>query len=114
MNIQKKIKKKIETLTNKRQKIHPKYLSVKESLDELDNQLKYYNKLINVKPQILFNQGRGKKYVYGQVHFFENKESNKLKSYRFIIGKMYEEKSREEWEDICLEKFYDLLFNNSN
>ena len=109
MDIQKKLNKTIETLNKNRGKVLSKFLSVKESLDEIDIQLTYYNKLINIKPQILFNQGREKKYVYGQVYFFENQNSNKMKSYRFIIGKMYENKSRKEWEEICLERFYNKL-----
>ena len=80
MDIQKKLNKKIQTLNKNREKVLSKFLSVKESLDEIDNQLTYFNKLLNVKSQILFNQGREKKYVYGQVYFFENQNSNKMKS----------------------------------
>ena len=103
------IKKNINSIHKRRDSVFTKYSSIKKNLDELDIQLNYYNKLLEVKPQILFNQGREKKYVYGQVYFYESHTSNIKKSYRFIIGKMYEEKSREEWEEICLERFYNKL-----
>ena len=103
------IKKNITSIHKRRDSVFTKYSSIKKNLDELDIQLNYYNKLLEVKPQILFNQGREKKYVYGQVYFYESHTSNIKKSYRFIIGKMDDNKSKSELEEICVNTFYDKI-----
>ena len=60
-----------------------------------------------VKPQILFNQGRDGKYIYGQVYYFIHPSSTDKKSYRFMIGKTSDKVSRKVLEKRCLEIFYD-------
>ncbi len=85
-----KILKKLESLQIKREKVFNRYSKVKDELDELDSNINYLSELNNIKPNILFNQGRDKKYVYGQVYFYPNPQSTKKKSFRFIIGKMSE------------------------
>jgi len=60
-----------------------------------------------VKPQILYNQGRDKKYIYGQVYYLVNPQSTDKKSYRFMIGKMVDKLSRKKLEKKCLDIFYD-------
>jgi len=101
-----KILKKLESFQNKREKVFNKYSIVKEKLDDLDSNIKFFSELENIKPQILFNQGRDKKYVYGQVYYLTEPQSSKKKSFRFLIGKMSDVKSRQEWESICMSVFY--------
>ena len=104
-----KILKKLESFQNKREKVFNKYSIVKEKLDDLDSNIKFFSELENIKPQILFNQGRDKKYVYGQVYYLTEPQSSKKKSFRFLIGKMSDVKSRQEWESICMSVFYEKV-----
>ena len=60
-----------------------------------------------VKPQILYNQGRDGKYIYGQTYYLNSPYDTKKTSYRFMIGKTSDELSREELEKRCLEIFHD-------
>ena len=60
-----------------------------------------------VKPQILYNQGRDGKYIYGQIYYLNSPYDTKKTSYRFMIGKTSDELSREELEKRCLEIFHD-------
>ena len=60
-----------------------------------------------VKPQILYNQGREGKYIYGQIYYLNSPYDTKKTSYRFMIGKTSDELSREELEKRCLEIFHD-------
>ena len=60
-----------------------------------------------VKPQILYNQGRDGKYIYGQIYYLNSPYDTKKHSYRFMIGKTSDELSREELEKRCLEIFQD-------
>ena len=89
-----------------------KYAIIEEKQDEL-NQLKntidFIDGLKKLKPQILYNYGRGKKYIYGQVYFKSSPQSSKKKTFRFMIGKMEEKKSRKQLESICLETFYNKI-----
>ena len=104
-----KILKKLESFQNKREKVFNRYSKVKEKLDDLDSNIKFFSELENIKPQILFNQGRDKKYVYGQVYYLTEPQSSKKKSFRFLIGKMSDDKSRQEWESICMSVFYEKV-----
>jgi len=104
-----KILKKLESFQNKREKVFNRYSIVKEQLDNLDSNIKFFSELENIKPQILFNQGRDKKYVYGQVYYLTEPQSSKKKSFRFLIGKMSDIKSRQEWESVCLSVFYEKV-----
>ena len=87
---------KLTKLIKKRESVLKKYSVVKDELDSLDNQIKYINEFIKIKPQLLFNQGRDKKYIYGQVYWYSDDYGSKKKSYRYLIGKMSEKKSRKE------------------
>ncbi len=104
-----KILKKLESFQNKREKVFNRYSIVKEQLDNLDSNIKFFSELENIKPQILFNQGRDKKYFYGQVYYLTEPQSSKKKSFRFLIGKMSDIKSRQEWESVCLSVFYEKV-----
>jgi len=106
-----KILKKLELFQNRRNRVFDKYTKVKEQLDDLESNIRFLTELTNIKPNILFHQGRDKKYVYGQVYFYPNPQSNKKKSFRFIIGKMTEKKSKKQWNEICLNVFYDKYVN---
>ena len=101
------IKKNINSIHKRRDSVFTKYSSIKKNLDELDIQLNYYNKLLEVKPQILFNYGRDKKYVYGQMYYFESPFSSKKKSFRFMLGKMSDGLSRKKLDEKCMDVFYD-------
>ncbi len=104
-----KILKKLESFQKRRDKVFDRYSKLKEQLDEIDFNITYLTELCNIKPNILFNQGRDKKYVYGQVYFYQTPQSTKKKSFRFIIGKMSEKKTMKKWSEICLEVFYGRL-----
>ena len=101
-----KIIKKLESFQIKREKVFNRYSIIKDKLDEIDSNIIYLTELCNIKPNILFNQGRDKKYVYGQVYFYPNPQSTKKKSFRFIIGKMSEKKSIKKWKELCVDVFY--------
>ena len=65
-----------------------------------------------VKPQILFNQGRDGKYIYGQMYYLIEPQSTTRRSYRFMIGKTSENVSRKLLEKKCLEVFYDRYISS--
>ena len=73
---------------------------------KLKNSIDFIEGLAKIKPQILYNYGRDKKYIYGQVYFKSTPQSTNKKTFRFIIGKMDENKSRKQLEKICVETFY--------
>jgi hypothetical protein len=104
-----KILKKLETFQKRREKVFERYSKVKQQFDDIDSNITYLTELCNIKPNILFNQGRDKKYVYGKVSFYPTPQSTKKKSFRFIIGKVSEKKSMKKWNEICLEVFYDRI-----
>ena len=112
-----------ETLKSKLKKLHSshdkKYSVMKKKqhdyevyskrVTEIKNIIDYIENSESVKPQILFNQGRDKKYVYGQVYYLTEPQSSKKKSFRFLIGKMSDDKSRLEWESVCVSVFYEKV-----
>ena len=73
------------------------------------NIIDYIEGVKKVTPQILFNYGRDKKYVYGQIYYKVNPHTDEKKSFRFMIGKMDDNKSRKQLERICLDTFYDKI-----
>ena len=77
----------------------------------IQNEIDYIKNTKSLKPQILFNYGRDKKYVYGQIYYFIEPQSTDKKSFRFMIGKMSEKKSRKEWNKICMDKFLNNIIN---
>ena len=82
------------------------------SLDKVTAQkniIDYIEGVKKVTPQILFNYGRDKKYVYGQIYYKVNPNSDDKKSFRFMIGKMDDNKSRKQLERICIDTFYDKI-----
>lgn len=82
------------------------------SLDKVTHQkniIDYIEGVKKVTPQILFNYGRDKKYVYGQIYYKVNPHTDEKKSFRFMIGKMDDNKSRKQLERICLDTFYDKI-----
>jgi len=105
MKLPNSLSKKLDTLTNKRDKVQQKYSVVKKELDSLNDDINYIKELTELKPQILYNQGRDKKYIYGQVYWYSEGYGSKKKSYRFLIGKMTDKKSRKILKDECLVQF---------
>lgn len=105
----KKITTKLKSLENKREKVFSKYSEIKDELNELESSISFFKEIDNIKPQILFNLGRDKKYVYGQIYYYTKPQSTKKKSYRFLIGKMSDDKSRQELESICMDVFYEKV-----
>ena len=105
MKLPNSLSKKLDTLTNKRDKVQQKYSVVKKELDSLNDDINYIKELTELKPQILYNQGRDKKYIYGQVYWYSEGYNSKKKSYRFLIGKMVDKKSRKILKDECLVQF---------
>ncbi len=73
----------------------------------IKNQIDFIENADAVKPQILYNQGRDGKYIYGQIYYLVEPQSIDKKSYRFMIGKTSEKVSRKVLEKRCLEIFYD-------
>tara|TARA_B100000315_G_C14151246_1_gene395811 strand:- start:88 stop:537 length:450 start_codon:yes stop_codon:yes gene_type:complete len=73
--------------------------------------IQLYKDIINIKPTILLNSGRDKKYVYGKVwwysNLFEEGLKSKKKEFRYFLGKMDKKKPKYYWEDILLSKFYE-------
>ena len=106
MRTDKSIKRKLSKLESKREKVNDKFQMYETQLTEIDNKIEYFKSILNIKPQILFNQGRDKKYVYGQVYYLVEPTSDRKKSFRFLIGKMSEKKTRKEWEELCVDVFY--------
>jgi hypothetical protein len=94
MKLPNTLSKKLDTLINKRDKVQQKYSVIKNDLDSLNDDINYLKELTDIKPQILYNQGRDKKYIYGQVYWYSESYGSKKKSYRFLIGKMGDKKSR--------------------
>ena len=82
---------------------------VSDEVSTIKNTLDYFNGIESIKPNIVKNQGRDKKYIYGQIYYYTNPQSNKKKPYRFLIGKMSEKKSMKELKDICINKFIDKV-----
>ena len=93
-----------ETILKKKQY---EYETYSNEVFRIKNLIEFVENSLAVKPQILFNQGRDKKYIYGQVYYFTHPQSTDKKSYRFMIGKMDEKLSRKKLEKKCIELFYD-------
>ena len=94
MKLPNSLSKKLDTLISKRDKVEQKYTVIKKDLDSLNDDINYLKELSDIKPQILYNQGRDKKYIYGQIYWYSDGYNSKKKSYRFLIGKMSDKKSR--------------------
>jgi|TARA_Y100000310_G_C20296989_1_gene629901 hypothetical protein len=94
MKLPNSLSKKLDTLISKRDKVEQKYTVIKKDLDSLNDDINYLKELSDIKPQILYNQGRDKKYIYGQIYWYSDRYGSKKKSYRFLIGKMSDKKSR--------------------
>ena len=102
-----------KSLKSKLSKLKSEYNNKSSIIDELQcevfklkNSIDFIEGLAKIKPQILYNYGRDKKYIYGQVYFKSTPQSTNKKTFRFIIGKMDENKSRKHLEKICVETFY--------
>ncbi len=86
------------------------------SLDKVthtQNIIDYINDFNKLKPQILYNYGRDKQYVYGQVYFKVNPQSKKKQNYRFLLGKMADNKTRTQLEKICKKLFLEKVIGES-
>ena len=105
MKLPNSLSKKLDTLINKRDKVQQKYSVIKKDLDSLNDDINYLKELTDIKPQILYNQGRDKKYIYGQIYWYSEGYSSKKKSYRFLIGKMSDKKSRKYLSETCINIF---------
>ncbi len=90
-------------------------LREKQLLLELSSE----KKSITPNPIIMYNQGRGKKYVVGKIWWwskgfgvrkgevgFKKKFTTQKKYYRFHLGNMDWEYSEEQWKKECLRRFW--------
>lgn len=89
---------------NKHYKIYEKSLN---DYKKLKHEIDFYSAYKKVKPQILYNQGRDKKYIYGQVYYYTSNTETKKKSYRFLIGSMDDNNSRKKLEKKCIDIFFE-------
>ena len=105
MTLPKQLINQLNKLSKVRKNVYDKYSKLKIDLTTIDNHINYIKELESIKPQILMNQGRDKKYIYGQVYWYSDEYGSKKKSYRFLIGKMSEKKSKTELKQICMEHF---------
>ena len=83
------------------------YETYSNEVFRIKNLIDFVSNSTALKPQILYNQGREGKYIYGQVYYNINPQSIDKKSYRFMIGKTSEKVSRKVLEKRCLDIFYD-------
>lgn len=109
----KPLKDKLSKLRTSHDKKHSVLVKKQEEVLELKNSIDYIEGLAKLKPQILYNYGRDKKYIYGQVYYNVDSQSNKKKTFRFMIGKMGENKSRKNLEKTCLNTFYNKVMDES-
>lgn len=109
MKLPNSIVKKLKSLQKSRGKVYDKYSVISDQLNELDSYINYYDGIDKIKPNILMNQGRDKKYVYGQVYYYHKPGLSTKKSFRFLIGKMVDNKSTKEWNEICIQHFIDKV-----
>ena len=102
----KPLKEKLSKLKITHKKKHDVVVKKMEEVVTLKNSIDYLEGLARIKPQILYNYGRDKKYIYGQVYYQVKPQSTDKKTFRFMIGKMDDNKSRKQLEKICLDTFY--------
>ena len=79
----KQLKDKLEKLKVLYQKENDKLIEHQENVDRLKCSIEYISGLSKIKPQIIYNSGRDKKYIYGQIYYFVEPQSPKKKSFRF-------------------------------
>ena len=91
-----------------KKKLH-EYEDSLSKVTELKNEIEYIEGVKKITPQILYNYGRDGKYIYGQVYYKVNPNSNDKKSFRFMIGKTAEKLSRKKLEKICMDTFYEKI-----
>ena len=108
----KPLKDKLSKLKITHKKKHDVVVKKMEEVVTLKNSIDYLEGLAKLKPQILYNYGRDKKYIYGQLYYQVEPQSSKKKTMRFMIGKMEEKKSRKQLENICLDTFYNKIREN--
>jgi hypothetical protein len=108
----KPLKDKLSKLKITHKKKHDVVVKKMEEVVTLKNSIDYLEGLARIKPQILYNYGRDKKYIYGQLYYQVEPQSSKKKTMRFMIGKMEEKKSRKQLENICLDTFYNKIREN--
>ena len=94
------------------EKKQEEYETYSSDVLELKNLINFIDNSRAVKPQILYNQGRDGKYIYGQVYYLIKPQSTTRRSYRFMIGKTSENVSRKLLEKKCLEVFYDRYISS--
>ena len=111
-----KLKKLKTTLDKQNLKVKKKQYEY-ESLSNLafttQNKIDYIEGSSAVKTQILYNQGRDGKYIYGQVYYFIHPTSRDKKSYRFLISKTKDKLSRKKLEKLCMDKFYEKVIKEN-
>ena len=85
------------------------YEKTKSEYDNIKYQIAFFTDYESVKPQILMNQGRDKKYVYCQIYYQSSRTNSKKKSYRFLIGTMDDNSKRKIHETyrLCKQMFFD-------
>ena len=99
-----------DTFTKKNKVLQKKTIEYETYSNEvlsIKNLIDFVEGSVTIKPQILLNQGRDKKYIYGQMYYQNHPQKPNKVSIRFLIGKMDENKSKPELENKCREVFYD-------
>jgi|TARA_Y100000592_G_C5369936_1_gene268022 hypothetical protein len=112
--------KKLHTQLNKLQSSYDKkhsmmkkkqleFETISDEVNRIKNTIDYLKGSESVKVHIIKNYGRDGKYVYGQVYYNINPQTSDKKPFRFMIGKMTENKSQSEWESLCREVFFNKV-----
>tara|TARA_R110000796_G_scaffold179653_1_gene296220 strand:+ start:197 stop:541 length:345 start_codon:yes stop_codon:yes gene_type:complete len=109
MKLPKDINDKLNKLESSYDKKNVVLKKLSSEVSTIKNNIDYIKGSLSVKPNLLMNQGRDKKYIYGQVYYNINPQSDKKKSYRFLIGKMSDKKSKNELKQICIQHFIDKV-----
>ncbi len=69
--------------------------------------VEFIDGLGNLKPNIIYNNGRDKLYIYGKVWYYDSPMAEDKKDIRFIIGRMVDGESKEVLQERTLNKFFD-------
>ena len=109
----KPLKEKLSKLKTIYKKKHAVVSELQDEVFILKNTIDYIEGFAKLKPQILYNYGRDKKYIYGQVYYQVEPQSTDKKTFRFMIGKMDDNKSRKQLERICLDTFYNKVMDEN-
>ena len=84
----KKLDKKVDSLNKDKSDLLNKITDVESDIDKVIMERRFFMSIPYLSPTLLFNYGRDKKYIYGQVYHNINPHSKKKKTFRFMLGKM--------------------------